>query len=837
MSQSGAQPWGRVKDVLAGVLERAAADRAAFLDSACGEDTALRREVESLLEAHAAAEASAFIESPTGPLRALASLEGHIVGPYRVLGEIGRGGMGAVYRAVRADDQYEKQVALKIVGQHDPDLVRRFLAERQILANLDHPGIARLIDGGATEDGLPWLAMEFVEGRPITEYVRTRRLPLRERLALFREVCAAVHYAHQNLVVHRDLKPSNILVTPAGAPRLLDFGIAKLLSAEEGAARTTLTMARAMTPEYASPEQVRGQPITTASDVYSLGVLLCEVLTGRLPYELSGREPLEVAAAVTGSPPRAPSTLALGEAGGVAPRELQGDLDTIVLMALRKEPERRYRSADQLSEDLRRYLERRPVIARPDTLRYRTGKFVRRNRALVATALVLGLSLVGALAVAVGQARQARRERARAEQRFEDMRQLAHSFLYEVHDAIMELPGSTAARQLLVNRGLEYLDRLSRDGGTPALQRDIANAYIRVGDLQGRPNFASLGDTKGALASYGKAVAALRAIGADHSSDPAVRRDLASALHHTGVLLDDQVHDVTAAVAAEREAMALCEPMVAAAPDDTDTVRLMLNIDTKLGDLLLNTGKPAEALAAYEKLLPAYERVLQRTGTDGERFNLAVANSKVGNAQRQLGRPAEALAAFERSRDILRPLASGGRTTSARRALSVVLNYVGDMHADAGDFPGAVASFREALALREAMAPADPRNALARVDLLGSYLRIGDALAREKDDAGAMAEYSRAYAITVTMEERTKSEAGSPDRAAVEVRMAEVEARQGRLRAALDRYERAVPRLEAACAAAVHDLDNNYDLAVALSGRARLEAQLAASAGTREAWE
>ncbi|HVQ26013.1 MAG TPA: serine/threonine-protein kinase, partial [Planctomycetota bacterium] len=298
-----------------------------------------------------------------------------------------------------------------VVGRLDPDLVRRFRAERQILAGLDHPGIARLIDGGATADGLPWLAMDFVEGRPITEYVQAHALSLPQRLQLFRETCAAVHYAHQNLVVHRDLKPSNILVTPEGAPRLLDFGIAKLLSDEDRGGQTTLTRVRAMTPEYASPEQALGQPITTASDVYSLGVLLCEILTGRLPHEFATREPVEVARVISTEPPVPPSTLAGKGATVIPSRQLQGDLDNIVLMALRKEPERRYASVDHLAGDIRRHVAGLPVSAHRDTFGYRFAKFAQRHRVGTALGAVAVLLLVAAASSVAWQARVASRQR------------------------------------------------------------------------------------------------------------------------------------------------------------------------------------------------------------------------------------------------------------------------------------------------------------------------------------------------------------------------------------------------------------------------------------------
>src|SRR4029077_6398714 len=308
--------------------------------------------------------------------------------------EIGRGGMGAVFLAERADDEYQKRVAIKLIkrGMDTDSVLRHFRNERQILASFDHPNIARLFDGGTTENGLPYFVMECVEGLAIDRYCNTHGLSISERLKLFLEVCAAVSYAHRHTVIHRDIKPSNILVTSEGIPKLLDFGIAKLLHTDGDAATiVTATGLRVMTPEYGSPEQLEGRPVTAATDVYSLGMVLYQVLTGRSPYDFKSRSPVEIARAITETEPKKPSTaIAISDGSFKSqipnPKLLRGDLDNVVLMALRKDPARRYQSAEQLSEDIRRYLEGLPVVARKDTIGYRSAKFLRRNPILAAAA-------------------------------------------------------------------------------------------------------------------------------------------------------------------------------------------------------------------------------------------------------------------------------------------------------------------------------------------------------------------------------------------------------------------------------------------------------------------
>jgi serine/threonine protein kinase len=420
--------WARVKELFEAAADLAPNERASLLSDECDGDDALRREVESLLNSDA--QTDGFIEQPVLEIpRDLfseateESFVGRHFGAYQIIREIGRGGLGAVYLAARSDDEYRKEVAIKLVrrGLDTEDILRRFRNERQILAQLDHPNIARLIDGGTTTDRLPYFVMDYVNGEPLTTYCAAHSLSTTERLNLFRKVCAAVTYAHQNLVIHRDLKPSNILIASDGEPKLLDFGIAKLLGQDDEALAQTMTSQRVMTPEYASPEQVKGERITTASDVYSLGVLLYELLTGRRPYRLKTRTAEEIARAITDQEPERPST-AVTRAHSVSPASaisspkfLRGDLDNIVLMAMRKESARRYTSVGQFSEDIRRHLAGLPVVARKDTVSYRAGKFVHRHRIGVTAAILILLSLVGGIIATLLEVRTARRERAKAE--------------------------------------------------------------------------------------------------------------------------------------------------------------------------------------------------------------------------------------------------------------------------------------------------------------------------------------------------------------------------------------------------------------------------------------
>jgi eukaryotic-like serine/threonine-protein kinase len=504
--------WSEVKSVLSGVLDADPTERPEILDRLCGGDTELRTTVESLLAMESKADRLDTAVMPGSILWTNAPEQvPSQIGPYTILREIGRGGMGVVYLADRADGEYDKRVAIKLItsARPDPNLDQRFRRERQILAQLEHPGIARLLDGGATATGQPYLVMEYVEGPPLLAWCDERQLAIAQRLTLFLSVCDAVAYAHQKLIVHRDLKPGNILVTPAGDPKLLDFGLARVLDTD---ADTEITQAgpTPMTIAYASPEQIRGERQTVASDVYSLGVILYELLTSHRPYQLANTSFAEAIRVVCEVEPVPPSQWN---------RRLSGDLETILLKALAKDQRLRYATVDEFAADIRRYTEGQPIHARAATFSYRAGKFLRRHRIAVPAAALAAALILSFAGLSWFEAR-------RAQRRFNDVEKLAHSVMFEFHDAIEKLPGSTVARELLVSRALEYLEDLSREAaGDPRLAREIALGYSRIGDVQGNGGTSNLGKVSAALESHRKAEEILARLLARSPSDDSLRLD------------------------------------------------------------------------------------------------------------------------------------------------------------------------------------------------------------------------------------------------------------------------------------------------------------------------
>jgi non-specific serine/threonine protein kinase/serine/threonine-protein kinase len=714
------------------------------------------------------------------------------VGPYKLVRELGRGGMGTVYLAVRSDDQFQKRVAIKVLrrGMDTEAIVRRFRHERQILASLQHPYIAGLLDGGSTDDGLPYFAMEYVEGQVISAYCDTRNLNVSARLEIFRKVCAAVQYAHQNLIIHRDIKPANVLVTPDGTPKLLDFGIAKLLNPEIAGQTIAPTAAgmHLMTPEYASPEQVRGDVVTTATDVYSLGVLLYELLTGRRPYRITSRAPAELARVICNSLPVRPSTAVTQSPGpptgsdestGDGPaapslevslqrplplnptparterlrRRLSGDLDTIVLKALSKEPDRRYASADQLSEDIRRHLTGLPVIARKDTVRYRALKFVQRNRVAAAAGMITFAALIAAVAVTTWQARVASAERRLADARFEDVRKLANSYLFELHDAIRDLPGSTPARKLLVSRGLEYLDKLAADAsGDVGLRTEIAQAYIRFGDVQGRPLNPNLGDTSGALASYQKAIGMYEALQPARANDPEFTRELGSAYLRLSALVST-LGDTAQALTTARKALDVLKPLDNSSAS-ADVRRELVIAHSSVGDLRSMTGDTRNALEERRIVLRSMEALAALDPSNVNNLRqLGVAYQKLGNS---LGNPNYpnvgdhhgALENLEKCADVFRKAAALYPTNAMfRRNGAVADSNTADILIALDRPADAIVRRRQALVVFQELADADPANVAAQNDVAISTFKIAQMMETNGQLQDALPLYERAIAI------------------------------------------------------------------------------------------
>jgi eukaryotic-like serine/threonine-protein kinase len=783
-SRTDPQSWREAKRILGEALDRPLAERTVFIAEACRGDEELRRDVESLAEA--ADDSVSILDDPVAvpgvaPPRARESRAGERIAAYELVRDLGEGGMGAVYLARRADDQFRKNVAIKLIrpGMASELVLQRFLSERQILASLEHPHIARLIDGGTTAAGEPYFVLEYVEGEPLIEYCDRRALSTFERVRLFGQVCEAVHYAHQNLVVHRDLKPGNILVTADGVPKLLDFGIAKLLQPSgDPEAATTGTMFPMMTPDYASPEQIRGERVTTASDVYALGVVLYELLAGRKPYRLTG-EPGEWLRVMGERDPEKPSTVA-------GSRELRGDLDAIVLKAIRKEPERRYASAEQLGEDLVRWWSGQTVRARRDTFAYRASKFARRHRLALAAAALAALATAGGIFATVREARRARDAEARAERRFDEVRTLANSFLFELHDEIRDLPGSTRARSLLVRHALEYLDRLSRESARDrTLRRELAEAYLRVGDVQGNPYMANLGDVPGALASYAKAIALL---------EPQLRAGNA----------DD----------AEKSALA----------------------SAYLGGagIRLVAGDAAGAVAMGEKGLPLRRELASREPGDARRLmDLATAWQFYAFFLQAAGRGADGQEALRQQATLLRQaLAAAPENRQARRSLGQNLYLMGESLRTAGDPSGALANYMKAAEIQEALRGEEPASTLYQRDL--GFLRMG--MGGVYLETGALAEAERQFRLALSIfESMAAADARSVDgrigSAISYHNIGNVEARGGRRDAALRSYEQA-RRLYEPVVSADHEnawaagmLANlYYDLAVThASGRGEAE--------------
>jgi tetratricopeptide (TPR) repeat protein len=709
-----AERWQAIGDLFEQALPLPAGERTVLLDDACGPDEELRREVVSLLASHNAA--GGFVQQRidralvTFYQTSVAGAQPARVGPYRLIRELGRGGMGTVFLAERDDDQYHAQVAVKLVrpGMDTEFILARFRRERQTLARLHHPNISRLLDGGTTDAGLPYFVMEYIDGPWLTVFAEARRLGVDARLRIFLDVCSAVDYAHRNFVVHRDLKPGNILVDAGGVPKLVDFGICKLLRAD--AIPVGDTVVAPLTPNYASPEQIRGDAVTLLSDVYSLGAVLYELLTDRCPRQFG----VLSAAAIEQVSRMAIVLPSAAAADRAVARHLKGDLDNIVMRALESEPHRRYESAAQLADDLRRFLDDEPVHARPQTVRYRALKFVRRHRAQVIAAVAVFLALSAGLAVSVRESRI-------ASARLQQIRTMADTLVFEVHDAVRDLPGSTKARQIVVQTALQYLDSsVNAAQGDPGAEKELAKAYRRLGDVQGNVQAANLGDPSAALARYRQAIPLL---------DDAIRRaprELDAIAER--LVVYDRIGTLQAYTGQLRDAVQTLQdgirfgrPFVRS-NDDELTIALA-GIYLESSDAIRNLNDYPGALRDAQESLHLYqEMAMRRPSHPPVRLGLANAFAAVGMAESGVNQLQDALAHFrEGAAEMERLLATEPDNVSWNRDLMLAYGHIADVLGNPGlqnlgDRPGALRAYRQAAGIGKRLYEADRADQRAASD-------------------------------------------------------------------------------------------------------------------------
>ncbi len=785
--------WDDIEVILEEAVAIAPAQRAAWLETRCRGRQALRAEVESLIAAHD--QAGEFLAIPTTAARPAEI--GRTVGRFRLVELIGEGGMGRVFRAERADGEYAEHAAIKLLSHrvNRDEVLRRFRIERQALATLNHPDIVGLIDAGMTDAGEAYLAMQLVEGMPITTYCAEHWLSLRDRIVLFQRICGAVDHAHQNGIVHRDLKPDNVLVTTGGTPKILDFGIAKLVDSDR-ADVTRTSVLRPLTPNYASPEQVRGLPATTAGDVYALGVMLYELLAGLRPYETADKTLEQLLEIVTVTdPPRPSDSHGLRADVPYQVTQIKGDLDAIVLKAMHKDPTQRYASPRDLSEDLGRYLNRQPVVAREPSFRYVASRLVRRHRALFAATAVSLIAMVAALGVSLSQTRAARAERDRTAARFNDVRQLANTLIFRIHDEVTPLAGSTPVRQTIVTEALKYLEQLRADSlADDEVRFETAGAYIRISRIQGAVGSANLGDRVAALKSIETAADILRPLAAKAGPVqlPAMR-DLNVALVDASGLArrgDDtqtaqryaqEAVDVAEALVKQRPSseaarFALANSHFAMAtrvqgtdaaiphwlrageifgelltekPDDLTRMRNVALIEKYLGAHYDGRDNP-RALEHYTRALRLDERrVAADPSNRTAQLDLAIDRANVANQNRVMGRFADAAEAYRASVVVRRQLSeSDPKDEFARSRLAFALAQLGETEARLGQFPAALRHAGEALQLSEKV---NQQFSDQRRELTQNLLSLADVERRAGRRQPACARLERATVLINTL--------------------------------------------------------------------------------------
>ena len=726
--------WARISAVFQDACERPPDDRERWLSAHC-DDAAVRAEVLAMLRTYDTD--PDFLEQPADARDALSGVHaGRRLGPYLLVTEIGRGGMGVVYEARRDDDEFDRRVAIKILpAWSGSDLASRFRLERRMLAGLDHPGIARLLDSGVTSDGTPYFVMPYVDGRPIDAWAREHQADISRRVVLIEKVLDALGYAHQNLVVHRDVKPANVLVTADGEPKLLDFGIATLLTADgQAAAGTTRTGHHTFTTEYASPEQIRGERVTTASDVYSVGALLYLLLSGRRPYDLTDQSPFEAMRIVCEVDPPLMSTVADGKSR----QALAGDLDAIVAKALRKAPAERYRTVAEFAADLGAWRAGRAVSAVRQSFTYRAARFVRRNRVAVAAAAAITIALAGGAVATAWQARIAAEERDKAQNRFKQVQEFSRSLLFDVHNALRTVPGATESRRLLLDRAVQFLDGLAADADDDDdLQLELAAGYQQLANVQGNGFSENVGDTAAALASLAKAAGLVDAV-RERQPD-----NLDALIRAVGVNFDlaavrDERGDAEAAPSQARHESLVRE--LEARASTARSAAVVAKGYSDVGRFRTDRGDFDGAEAAYREAVRMFDAFPGERPAANVR-NHAFALKRLGAVLLRANkydeseqRYRQALALDEESIRL-----DGGPET--RYDITFTLSDLALVQSRRGNWSDAVTMWNRALEVRQAAVDADPKNTRAIAGVATILGRLGGAAREQKDPATSVAKY------------------------------------------------------------------------------------------------
>ena len=726
--------WARISALFQDACERPLDDREQWLAEHC-DDAAVRADVLAMLRTYDTD--PDFLEQPVDVADGLRDVHaGRRLGPYLLVAEIGRGGMGVVYEARRDDDEFDRRVAIKILpAWSGSDLANRFRRERRVLAGLDHPGIARLLDSGVTGDGTPYFVMDYVDGRPIDAWAREHQPDITARVVLIEKVLDALAYAHQNLVVHRDVKPANVLVTADGEPRLLDFGIAALLTADgQAAAGLTRTGHHSFTTEYASPEQIRGERVTTASDVYSVGALSYLLLSGRRPYDLANLSPLDAMRIVCEVDPPLMSAVA----GGPLRPALHGDLDAIVAKALRKAPAERYRAVSEFAADFAAWRAGRAVSAMRQSFAYRAARFIRSHRTAVAAAAAIIITVAGAVVATAWQARIAAQERDKAQNRFRQVQEFSRSLLFDVHSALRLVPGATESRRLLLDRAVQFLDGLSADAGADdVLQLELAAGYQQLANVQGNGFSENVGDTGSAVASLAKAatlVGAVRARQPEHLD--ALIRDISVTFDLAAV--QDERGDAEA-----RASQARHESLVRQLQGRATTPRAAAVVAkgySDVGRFRADRGDFDGAERAYREAVRMFETF------PGERPLGSVRDHAF--ALKRLGAVLLRAQKYDESEERYRQALALDEESirlddrpDTRYDITFTLSDLALVQSRRGAWSDAVTMWNRALEIRQAAVDADPKNTRAIVGVATILGRLGGAARALKDYATSVARY------------------------------------------------------------------------------------------------